>query len=813
MRRDAERTRAAAGAVVVHDVALLTAVFYAPILWGGFNTSGQAFITGAVGLAALASLFARWIDGRPPARIPNAIHLPAVAFLAISAISAMFSVSWHASMLELCRLGVGVLLFWLVANRALLRAAPTSLTAAAFGCSVVLATFIPVAGEAGMALKLFSVIGVGVTCAVIASGRKERDATQWLGAALLLSAALVVALYGLREKLEAWRVLENPTWQIFSTFFNPNPLAGFFAMVFPLAVSAALVAAVLWQRMVWGFCGLLVAVMILPTYSKGGMLAFLVAAACYVVLIGWPKQWVRRVFAGALAAGVVGAMVLGLAVLVSQPVRARVASAAGAQSASNMFRILTWKGTIDLAAAYPWLGAGPGTFKLVYPKYATAHYVEAAHQNYLQVFAEQGVFGGAIFLWVIGAVVFTGKRALTAGEDFRRRALAVGGLCSIIALLVHSFLDYDWYIGAIGLMFWLVAGMLAHQAHGRTPEAPAAAEEKPRGRRRRAGGASPAERPRESAGRALPWPRGEWGRGAAVLAAAGIVILVVWRLTAAALAAEAVSRGGTAYMSGQYPTALRLYEQATRYDRGSARAWESYGALKAGLAAHEQREDVREWAVEGGKEAMARAMELEPTSFRAPKSLAQFYDVVGDLESAVKYYLEALDRFPKDTKTLRKLASVYQRLGEEEKARGTYGRMLEIEDSPYNRYRALASVDVDTEYAYAHYELGRLAVRDYERGERSEGLEHALSEFGEALGVIQEYFEKAKETDDMFRMLRRPREHRGEYMTQLKAQVLWRRGAVYERLGETERAQGERAEARAVWPGVVSAIETEGQGQ
>ncbi len=297
------------------------------------------------------------------------------------------------------------------------------------------------------------------------------------------------------------------------------------------------------------------------------------------------------------------------------------------------------------------------------------------------------------------------------------------------------------------------------------------------------------------------------------MAAAIVVILVVWRLTAAALADKAVSLGGTAYMSGQYPTALRLYEQATRYDPGSASAWEWYGLLKAVLAMHEQRQDVREWAIEGGKEAMARAMELEPTSFRAPRSLGQFYDLVGDSENAVKYYLEALERFPKNTKTLRKLASVYQRQGEEGKARGIYDRMLAIEDSPYNRYRALASVDVDTEYAYAHYELGRLAVRDHERGERSDGLEHALSEFGEALGVIQEYFEKAKETDDMFRMLRRPREHRGEYMTQLKAQVLWRRGGVYERLGEAERAQGERAEARAVWPGVVSAIEAEDEGR
>ena len=96
--------------------------------------------------------------------------------------------------------------------------------------------------------------------------------------------------------------------------------------------------------------------------------------------------------------------------------------------------------------------------------------MEAAHQNYLQVFAEQGVFGGAIFLWLMGAVLFTGKRALEGARDLRGRALATGVLCSVIALLVHSLLEYDWYIGAIGFTFWLVAGMLVYQVYGRLPE-------------------------------------------------------------------------------------------------------------------------------------------------------------------------------------------------------------------------------------------------------------------------------------------------------------------------------------------------------
>ena len=113
-------------------------------------------------------------------------------------------------------------------------------------------------------------------------------------------------------------------------------------------------------------------------------------------------------------------------------------------------------------AAHPWVGVGPAAFKYVYPRYAIVGYTEAAHQNYLQMFAELGLAGGLIFLWFLGAVLYTGGRAAAAAPDFRGRVLAVGGICGLVAFMVHSLLDYDWYIGAINVTVWLIAGMLVY---------------------------------------------------------------------------------------------------------------------------------------------------------------------------------------------------------------------------------------------------------------------------------------------------------------------------------------------------------------
>ncbi len=266
-------------------------------------------------------------------------------------------------------------------------------------------------------------------------------------------------------------------------------------------------------------------------------------------------------------------------------------------------------------------------------------------------------------------------------------------------------------------------------------------------------------------------------------------------------------------MSRQAETGLWRYRRATEYDPWSAEAWERYGLMRAFLAAmYEEREGPREEGIEEGVGAMKRAMALEPTSFKRVGGLGRLYREIGELEKAAQYYREGLERFPKHTKALRQLAEVYQLLGEEESAVAVYRKMVEIEGSAYNRYRALA-VDVDTEYAYAHYELGRFAVREHKAGRRADGLEVGLREFDEALRVIEDYFKRAELTDQMFQMLRRPREYRAPEMHKLEAKVRWRRAEVYEELGDVARAEAERGRARAGWPQVADGIAAEEGGR
>lgn len=812
MRRADGRRRAVLTAVGLHDAAVLAAVFHAPILWGQVcipethspeslsASGGQAVLAALVGLAVLAMLAARWLAGRGPARLPNAVHLPTVVLLGVAAVSAAFSMNLHASTLELARLLTMAALFFLVANRAALPAAEPRVVAAAFGCSVVLLLFIPTPAEAGAVLKVLGVLGIGATAASVMVHRDDPDPIRWWRDGLILSAVLVVALYGLREKVVVWRELDNPTWQVFSTFFNPNPLGGFFAMVFPLAVSATLTATALGRRVVWGFCAAMLAGMILPTYSKGAMLAIVAAVIVYVLALAWRTHRGRRAVIAALA--VVGLVVLlgAAAVLLVEPARERAAAVASSQSASNMFRILTWKGTLGMAAAHPWLGVGPAAFKYVYPKYAIAGYVEAAHQNYLQMFAELGVAGGLAFLWLLGSALFTAARAAREGADFSARVLAVSALAGISALMVHSLLEYNWYVGAINLTFWLLVGMAAHIAHGgRLVEVPAA-DEAESGRRRRARRDSRVAMPEPQAARRLPWPARSSGRAAALTIVLFAFCWLVWVPARSARAQQLVDEGNALAMAGRGPTAVVRFEAATRYDPGWADAWERYGLVRGVVYERELDESV---------DLLRHAMELAPTSFRPPSSLGQLYAEHDHLAKAAEAYEKALELFPQHTKTMRRLAETYDRMGDRERALAIYRRMIEVEQSPYNRYRALEDVDVDTNFAYAHYELGRAAMREGKGQAGTNQLGEAMRHFEAAMGVIEAYFARAAETDRMFALLQRPRENRAEDMRKLEAKVRWRMADVLEQMGEENEARQERVRARALSSGVEAAVEAE----
>ena len=140
-------------------------------------------------------------------------------------------------------------------------------------------------------------------------------------------------------------------------------------------------------------------------------------------------------------------------------------------------RVHVWKDTIRIIKNYPLLGTGLGTFNAVYPYYKSfpvRYRYPHAENDYLQLFAETGGMGISLLILLIfsffspifrlNPLAVSGRRSSRSppGKQRKyilsRRFLIAGGSAALIALLFHSFFDFNLHIPANLLLFSALAG-------------------------------------------------------------------------------------------------------------------------------------------------------------------------------------------------------------------------------------------------------------------------------------------------------------------------------------------------------------------
>ncbi len=138
-------------------------------------------------------------------------------------------------------------------------------------------------------------------------------------------------------------------------------------------------------------------------------------------------------------------------------------------------RPLIWKGTVSMIAARPLLGHGLGAYVAVYPQYRLPQYflrpkstnvTDHAHNELLEVAAEQGLVGLAATLWLWGMAVWCGLRASRQSDGSERRA-TLGLLAAMLVFMLHGLVDVDLRHLPNQSLLWLLMGWLV--GRGTTP--------------------------------------------------------------------------------------------------------------------------------------------------------------------------------------------------------------------------------------------------------------------------------------------------------------------------------------------------------
>jgi O-antigen ligase len=332
----------------------------------------------------------------------------------------------------------------------------------------------PVSLDPDTTLQALALTGALALLALLAAEplSRERPALAALGSVALAGFALSAYAILARARFGAllYGRVAVPTVAPFGPFVSKNHFAGWSAMAALLAAGLALglVAAARRRGRDWTkdaragsvmlalAATLAMALATLASTSRGGVLALAAGALCLLAL--------RARAATAGSPGLLAALALTVAVgvglvgLVPREAQERMASLSGAA-----FRLETWKGALALWAASPAVGHGLGAFHDAYPRFKHGWglvRVEHPENDYLETLAETGALGLGLALAGVASLVAAFGRGCS-GRGALARGIGEGGLAALVALAVHSAVDFNLRIPSNAALAAVAAAAVA----------------------------------------------------------------------------------------------------------------------------------------------------------------------------------------------------------------------------------------------------------------------------------------------------------------------------------------------------------------
>ena len=246
----------------------------------------------------------------------------------------------------------------------------------------------------------------------------------------------------------------------FGSYTNRDHYAGLMEMLVPFGlVTSSFISVPRPLRVLSIFGTLVMLTSIFVSGSRGGMVAVVIALIVFVYHFWRHEQTstaVRTVLiAAVLASGFIAFFAYD-----------RVASRSVMETNDSM-RLQIARDSVHLVAQHPIWGSGLGTFTAVYPQvrsFPTDLFVNAAHNDYVQLIVETGI-SGVLFTAAFLFLVF--RNALREIHRARRNwfsAVSLAAMVGAVALLVHSLFDFNLEIPANAATFAFITGLASAKA-------------------------------------------------------------------------------------------------------------------------------------------------------------------------------------------------------------------------------------------------------------------------------------------------------------------------------------------------------------
>jgi O-antigen ligase len=305
----------------------------------------------------------------------------------------------------------------------------------------------------------------------------------------LFASGIVVAGYGVVQSLGLdplkWGQLPFEVNRAFSTYGNPDLLAGF--LMFSVFISLGLAIAeenLVWRGIYW-FGFLLNMWCTVVAFARSAWVGGFVGIIIFVIIAIYQRApWKTEdwVFSGATAA-VAGSIIIRSLSNTNEVMnfgrRLQSIFEFGEGSAKTRFQI--WSAAIDATKDRPLFGFGADTFRLVFPRYKPIEYVADAgylsvadnvHNYPLQLMAGIGIPGMALLYGVFGWAAARSFPVIFKRGGGADRVVLAGIWTACAAYVVHLFFGLS-VTGTSFLLWACMAVVLAPTAVSHDVKAPA----------------------------------------------------------------------------------------------------------------------------------------------------------------------------------------------------------------------------------------------------------------------------------------------------------------------------------------------------
>jgi len=270
--------------------------------------------------------------------------------------------------------------------------------------------------------------------------------------------------------------------QVFGLFGNVNYFAEFLIVPLPIAVSLFFASRNKFKKILLLIATLAMGTSLIATFTRGSYLSFGVSLIFmfFLLLISRGKNFIKnnkKIFIILVAIIIITFLFvvptpLNKSGTVISKINSRISVTQLTQSSSIKRRIAIWKFTVLMIKDHPLLGSGIGTYKYNTLRYQAEFFAQGenrslyphgfadkAHNEYLQLWAELGIIGLGIFIWLIISYFSCGLKILRKIRDEYRQGIIIGLMGAMMAVLVDGIFGFPLHLPATIVLFWLALGL------------------------------------------------------------------------------------------------------------------------------------------------------------------------------------------------------------------------------------------------------------------------------------------------------------------------------------------------------------------